>query len=623
MSALARALAAFWAAFAPPPRLTVSQWADANRFLSRESAAEPGQWRTDRAEYQRGIMDALNDPNVEGIVVMTSAQVGKTSILENVLGFHVHQDPAPILVLQPTLEMAEAFSKDRLAPMLRDCPALRGRVQDVKARTSGNTLLHKTFPGGHITLAGANSPAALASRPIRVVLCDEVDRYPESAGTEGDPVSLAFKRTATFWNRRKVLFSTPTVKGASRIEKAWEGSDRRRFWVPCPHCGTEQVLQWKNVVWPEGKPELAVYACSGCGVELLDGDRVRMIRRGRWIAEAPGAQWAGFHLNEMYSPWRRLSEIAGDFLQAKRTGVEALKTWINTSLGETWDPRDGATLSADGLMGRREVFAGQVPGKVAVVTVGADVQDDRIEVTFVGWGAGEESWTLRHEVIYGNLATSEPWDRLEAMLREPLPCEGGRSMRVKCAAVDSGGHFTKQVYAFCRRPGVRGLALPIKGASTPLQRAVQRSGKKAALWSVDVNALKDQFFARLKIAAPGPGFCHFSQDFGLDYFEQLTSEKLTRRRANGMDRRVYEKVTPNARNEGLDCQVYAAAALAIFNPRDLGAMVHTEAPAPPPEPEPKQVEPEAAEPPPPPRRKWAPRATGGGWSTGGGWARRF
>jgi phage terminase large subunit GpA-like protein len=223
-------------AFKPPPDLKVSDWADQDRKLSPEASAEPGQWITSRAEYQRGIMDAFSDPAVEMVVVMSSAQVGKTEILNNVIGFHVAQDPSPMLVVQPTLDMAQTWSKDRLAPMLRDTPQLQGLVKDPRARDSGNTTLHKIFPGGHITACGANSPSSLASRPVRIVLCDEVDRYPVSAGSEGDPVSLARKRASTFWNRRIGLFSTPTNKGNSRIEAAFEESDKRFYFVPCPHC---------------------------------------------------------------------------------------------------------------------------------------------------------------------------------------------------------------------------------------------------------------------------------------------------------------------------------------------------------------------------------------------------
>ncbi len=308
----------------PPPRLTVSQWADEYRRLSPESAAEPGRWRTDRAPYQRGIMDAVNDPTVREIVVMKSAQVGWTEILGNIVGFHVDRDPAPILLIQPTLEMAEAWSKDRLAPMVRDTPALKGKIKDARSRDSGNTLLHKQFPGGHVTIAGANSPAGLASRPIRVVLCDEVDRYPPSAGTEGDPISLARKRSTTFWNRKLLMGSTPTVKDASRIEAAFLASDQRYFLVPCPHCGTEDRLRWQHVRWPEGRPEEAHYVCPHCGAVIEDTDKLRMLESGRWEASTEFNGVAGFHLSELYSPWVTFGAMARAFTEAALRAVGSI-----------------------------------------------------------------------------------------------------------------------------------------------------------------------------------------------------------------------------------------------------------------------------------------------------------
>ena len=248
----------------PPPEMTISDWADANRRLSSEASAEPGRWRTSRAQYQRGIMEAISDARTQTVVIMSSAQVGKTEILNNAVGYHIDQDPAPIMVVMPTERDAETWSKDRFSPMARDTPCLAGKIADPKSRDGTNKILHKRFPGGHLTIVGANAPSGLASRPIRILLCDEVDRYPFSAGAEGDPVNLAKKRTVTFWNRKIVLVSTPTIRGASRIETAYEESDQRQFRVPCPDCGTEQVLTWGQVRWdkaPDGshQPETARY----------------------------------------------------------------------------------------------------------------------------------------------------------------------------------------------------------------------------------------------------------------------------------------------------------------------------------------------------------------------------
>jgi len=264
---IAEAAKTWWPVFAPPPRLTVSQWADQHRKLSPEASAEPGQWDTSRAEFQRGIMDAVSDPLIEEVVVMKSAQVGWTEIINNIAGYFIDQDPAPIMVMQPTLEMAEGWSTDRLAPMVRDSPRLAAKIADAKSRDSGNKLLQKRFPGGQLVIVGANSPASLASRPMRVILADEVDRYPASAGVEGDPLTLAYKRTNNFWNRRKLAGSTPTIAGSSRIEAKFDESDKRFFFVPCPHCDEHQVLKWEQVRWEKTKSgahraDTAHYVCE-------------------------------------------------------------------------------------------------------------------------------------------------------------------------------------------------------------------------------------------------------------------------------------------------------------------------------------------------------------------------
>jgi phage terminase large subunit GpA-like protein len=374
----------------PPEKLTVSQWSDRHRVLSSEASSEAGKWDTSRAEYQRGIMDAFSDSTIHTVVFMSSAQVGKTSILENIIGYFISYDPSPILLLQPTLEMAQTFSKDRLSPMVRDTELLREKLSDFKAKSSGNTILHKTFTGGHITMAGANSPASLASRPIRVVLADEVDRYPMSAGEEGDPLSLAYKRTTTFWNKKRMAVSTPTVKGFSRIESAYNESDQRKFYVPCPHCETKQVLKWSHVQWDDGKPETAKYYCESCGAGWSDAERWNAVRYGEWLADNPTIKGvAGFWLNEIYSPWVKLSEMAKNFLEAKKS-PHTLKTFVNTSLGETWEEQ-GDGVEDDALLARRETYE-LIPNDGLILTCGVDIQDDRIEGEIKAWGEDEQSW---------------------------------------------------------------------------------------------------------------------------------------------------------------------------------------------------------------------------------------
>jgi len=520
----------------------------------------------------RGVMDAVSDPANQVVVVISSAQVGKTETLLNIIGYHVAQDPAPILLLQPTLEMAETFSKDRLAPMVRDTPALNGKIADPRARDSGNTQLHKSFPGGHITMAGANSPSSLAGRPIRVVLCDEVDRYPPSAGTEGDPVSLARKRTATFWNRRVVLVSTPTVKGVSRIEAAYELSDQRRFWVPCPHCGEAQILRWSNVRWPDGRPREAGYHCEHCGSEWTDAERWGALRRGEWRASAPFTGTAGFHLSELYSPWVRVGDMAQAFWEAKRN-PETLKTWVNTSLGETWE-EDQERVDSAGLMDRAEGWTA-APEGVLVVTCGVDVQDDRIEIERIGWGVEEESWSLEHRVIYGDPSAPAIWKELDEYLAQPTRTEDGRSLPVSASCVDSGGHHTQAVYRFCRERAkrrvwaIKGMAGP--GRTVWPKRASKNNSGRVNLFLVGVDAAKDSIYARLRIHQPGPGYMHFPAGRDVQWYEQLTAESVVTKYVKGFPTRVYQKKS-GARNEALDCRVYGYAALQSLNVR-WGALV--------------------------------------------------
>lgn len=568
MSSISHAKATFPAAFQPPPDLTVSQWADEFRRLSAEASAEPGRWDTNRAPYQRGILDALNDPDVHTIVIMSSAQIGKTEILLNIIGYFVDQDPSPMLCLQPTLDMAEAFSKDRLAPMVRDTPALRGKIADARSRDSGNTLLHKKFPGGHITMAGANSPASLASRPIRVVLCDEVDRYPVSAAAEGDPVNLARKRTTTFWNRKVLLTSTPTVKGMSRIETAYLGSDQRRYHVSCPHCGERAPLSWDRVQWKEDAPRDAAVVCQSCGAAWSEADRLKALACGEWIASHPFDGIAGFHLSEIYSPWSSPGQMAVAFLEAKHGGTEMLQTWVNTSLGETWEEQ-GEQVSEHALMARVEKFPDALPAGVHGLTLGADVQGDRIEYEIVGWNAEEESWSIEDGILAGDPVQDYVWNDLATVIRARYAHESGAQMSILQACVDAG-YQTKRVQEFCRKMGAH--VVPVigrPGAGRPVivtgrQRLLklrQRRSNDAKSEVVGVDDAKAIIYRRLMIEKPGPGYCHFPDDRDQEYFSQLTAEKLILKFRKGQPYREWVKT--RERNEALDCRVYAYAALLL------------------------------------------------------------
>jgi phage terminase large subunit GpA-like protein len=528
----------------PPPKLTVSQWADKTRQLSSEASAEPGQWDTSRAEYQREIMDAFNDPSAEDVVMMSSAQVGKTEILNNVVGYYIDHDPCPILVVQPNEKpMGEAWSKDRLAPMLRDTPALKAKVSAVKSRDSGNTIFHKVFPGGQLSVAGANAPAGLASRPKRVILYDEVDRYPASAGTEGDPIELGKKRSTTFWNRKHGLFSTPTIKGRSRIEKAFEKSDRRYRMCPCPcGCGTDFRLTWSMVVWGAdspagGDPEKAVYQCPKCLGYFDDLQKELAVQKGKWVATAPFKGVAGFHLSELYSPWRTLKQIVRAFLDAKGD-PSLMQVWVNTCLGETFEEFAEA-VNENELLERVESYNAEAPARVLYVTGGADVQPDRIEIEFVGWAGGEESWSIGYHIIHGDVDIPEgspgsPWTSFTDLIRKRFQHESGEELIASAICIDTGGtgENTQSIYNYVKRhkgdrvfavKGRGGAGLPIVGP--PNRKRTGKSTRPCDLYIVGTNNAKSVVMKRLKIDAPGAGYCHFPTGREDEYYRQLTAEK--------------------------------------------------------------------------------------------------
>ena len=506
--------------------------------------------------------------------MMSSAQVGKTEWLLNIIGYYMDYDPSPMLLLQPTLQMAEAFSKDRLAPMLRDTPALKGCVKEARARDSGNTLLHKTFPGGHITMAGANSPASLASRPVRIFLADEVDRYPISAGTEGDPLLLGGKRTTTFFNRKKIYTSTPTIKDASRIEDAYEKSDKRKYYIPCSHCGEKDTLKWANVKWDKDAdgvhmPETAFMICEHCGGMHQDHNKVRrMLDGGEWIASKPLVRTAGFHLNELYSPWKKWSEVVQDFLDAKGD-TEQMKTWTNTSLGETFEEA-GDQIEGDSLYLRREIYKAIVPQKAVVLTMGVDIQEDRIEVEIIGWGSGEQSWNVDYRIFTGDVTQPEVWNELAEMFSYEFEHESGNILTIASTCIDSG-YQTQLVYDFVYKhrsrrvfavKGKEGGGRPI--VSQSIAKKGKSSKRKVDLYIIGVDDAKTLLSGRLKLTDKGAGYCHFPMGRDEEYFEQLTAEKMVTKFKRGFPYREWVKT--RTRNEATDCRIYGHAALKLLNP---------------------------------------------------------
>ncbi len=561
----------------PPPELTLSQWADKYRVLSAESSAEPGKWHTDKAPYQREIMDAIGDPRVRRVVIMCAAQMGKTELLLNILGYYMQYSPSPILVMEPTLDMGQTFSKDRLAPMLRDTPILQGLV-DIKSRYSGNTILKKNFPGGFVTIVGANSAASLASRPIKVLLADEVDRYPGSAGTEGDPLSLAQKRQTTYWDKKTIMVSTPVIKNQSRIETEYNQSTMEEWNIPCPECGHYQPLVWAGVHFdPDDLKKPITYRCERCGKEFDEYTWKAQESKGKFIAENPEVETRGFHLNSLASTFTSWKEIVQKFLTAKEQldegNPEGMKVWTNTELGETWE-ESGEHVDETDLMNRRELYEAEVPDDVLVLTAGVDTQDERFEIEVVGWGVGKESWGIRFQKIYGDMLGKTIWEDLDRFLMQPFYKKDGTKMYITAACIDSGGHHTNEVYKFTKPRWERRVwAIKGKGgAEVPYFRnPTTNNREKAPLFTIGVDSGKALIYQRLKRETKGPNYCHFplNEEAGYDedYFRGLTSEQMVIRYKKGRATTTWElRDTRNKRNEPLDVRNYATAALEITNP---------------------------------------------------------
>jgi phage terminase large subunit GpA-like protein len=531
VAALREAWRAGWAL---PPAMTLPEWADTYRRLAPEAGAIAGAWQTSRVEIARGPMLAVTEPGVHTVTVMTCTQLLKTSLLENIIGYHAHLDPCPMLLVEPKDEAAEQYSKERITPFVRVTPVLANLIGTTKRRQSKETLLYKAFPGGFLALAGAGSPDNLARRPVRIVLCDEVDRYPVTR--EGDPIALAEERTATFGvNWLSVRAGSPTVEDESRIEKCWLDSDQRRASLVCPHCGHRLFPEFfRHVQWDreagQHLPQTARIYCEACGAAWSEGQRLMALATARWhqtrafmccgrlhvpldlyeqrwrTDESPSSvddtwdwwegdrhavyrakcpecgRWgvdnahAGFHARKLYSPWQkdRPADIAAKWLAA-HDDEDLKQTWWNTQEGLAYRAHAGKELRLEALQSRGEVWAGQVPDGVGALTAGLDVQDDRVECEIVGWGRNEESWSVDYSVFDGDPQEVELWDRIDAHLKRIWLRADGRPFALLAACIDSG-HCTQRVYEFCRARLGRHI-WAVKGESA-------RSGQRSPVWPV-------------------------------------------------------------------------------------------------------------------------------------------
>ena len=566
----------------PEQALTVSEWADKHRRLSSKASAEPGPWRTNRTPYLREPMDCLSSTSpVQRVVMMFAAQTGKTEAGANWLGYVIDHAPGPMLLVQPTVEMAKRLSKQRLESLITETPVLAEKIAPSRSRDSGNTMFAKDFPGGMMLLSGINSATGLRSTPCRYIFCDEIDAFPSDVDGEGDPVSLAEKRATTFARRKILLTSTPTVKDFSRIEAEYERSDQRRFYVPCPCCSVMQWLKWPQLKWENNEPATASYECEVCHERFAEIHKPAMLRKGEWRATAPSnGKTAGFQLSGLYSPlgWLSWADMVDDFLRAK-ADAPMLKSFVNTRLAETWEEDFASKVSADGLLDRCEHYqAAMVPEGGLALTVGVDVQDNRLAISVWAWGREEEGWLLDHQEIYGDPSRQELWKQLDEVVLREWPHAVGPAMRPDVVAIDSGGHFTAEVYQYARERARQGVVAikgqsqrgkpPIgKGSKVDVNHQGRTLKRGAVVYLVGGDTVKTTLFGRLKHNEQGAGFLHFHMGTTGEYFEQLTAEKqVLRYNRGGFPTREWVK-KPSARNEALDCLVYAYAALNLMYQR--------------------------------------------------------
>ena len=577
-------------ALRPPPDITVHEWAEQKRVFRQ--GPEPGRWHS--RPFQIEPMEAISDDDVDGVVYVGVSQGGgKSEIILNTIGYYTDADPSEILYVGPDLETAEAFSKDRVAPMYAACPDLRDKVRDPRSRDSGNTIRHKQFDGGALTLVGANSASGLSMRPKRVLTVDEIGRFKDSAGTEGDAIKLADARLLAYDRlglSKRVYVSSPATKKTDRLWRLWQQTDQCEWHVDCYDCGQEQFLKWSQVLWDKdqdgvGVPETAYYSCEHCGARWNDHERFAAAEAGRYRPTAKTKRrMRGFRVNCLAITGIPLSKWVEEWLDAQGN-PEEVKVFINTRRTEWWEEK-GESLDENSFLkeGRREDFGSlcppktEVPPEVSLLTIGVDFQKSppRVEYEIVGWGRGEESWSLKYDVIHGDIRTDpNVFNELEEILLTPLTHAKGFPMYIRAACLDSGW-ATNQVYQFCRprlrRPlpnGQSQFVFAIKGRSEigrptwpeiPSKRRKQGVGGRINLWIIGTDATYDMTVGRLALTDPGPGYCHYDLTRGKAYFEGLTSMHQVPRKHGRSTRLAWERKKVGQANEPIVCRNYAYAA---------------------------------------------------------------
>lgn len=570
----------------PPEDLTVSQWADKNRRLTSESSAEVGKWRTSRTPYMFDILDSFTDPLIEHIVVVAASQVGKSETINNMVGYCIDQDPGPILLIQPTIDDVKRYSEMRIAPMIRETRCLKRKVADPKSRDAANTKRQKSFPGGVLVMTGSNVAHDLSSMPIRYVFGDERDRWATSAGSEGDPWELAVARTRTFYNKKMVEVSTPTVKGASAIENSYNLGTMERWKTQCPHCGEYVEITFDNIRFEyaaeNGDKKIfhiseIFYVCPECGG--ISDEHTMKSQPAKWVATVPEARkhhkTRSFWLTAWVSPWATWESIILQFLQAG-TDSAKLQVVYNTQFGELWEER-GDMASEDDVMARREVYEAELPDGVLLLTCGVDTQDDRLEYEVVGHRRFGETWGIKKGVILGRPDTEEVWERLDEVLSHKYKFKSGVSLQISLTFIDEGGHFTQEVRQHCLARqydhvfAIKGANRPdIPYTAPPKKQKIVVNGKvigQVWVYEIGVNAGKQKIVDNLRVQSPGANYCHFPlrDDYGKQFFKQLMSEHLAYV-PKLKHPWQWQKIPGHERNEAFDIRNYNLAACEILSP---------------------------------------------------------
>lgn len=580
---------------APPPRVSVAEWA--GKFRKIAKGPERGQWRNERTPYLVEPMECASSFSLyEQIVLMFATQLGKSEILYNSLMQRIDTEPQDMMMVQPTLQDAQDHSSKRFLPTVLATPALLGKVAVRKSRDESTSWRSRSIQGDFaVYFAGANSASSLASKPLGFAVADEVDKWPADVDNEGPPLGLLEERMSNFSRRKLIIASTPNIKGDSEIEARYEASDRRKYFVPCPHCGELQVLYWGadkdfGIKWlktPGGlaRPETAVYICRECAAAIQEHSKTDMLAAGAWRAEVPGAargKVAGFWLNKLYSPlgWRSWEELVDEWVKANdkyRLGDSApLKKFKNSSLAETWEEKGQGSDHAE-LAKRAEPYElGIVPRRGLMLTMGVDTHPDRLEARVWSYGRGEESWLTARHIIYGDPNIEEglpgsPWTELTRIRRTPLQHESGSQMLIEATGIDTQGHNTDAVYKYCREHarenvlamrGDKNIGGPIlrRPTLTDVTWRGQTSPRSLKLWNVCVDTAKHVFYGRLRLTTAGPGFIHVPLSLrDTDEFEGMCAERLKPATVNG--KKVMRWINPpGKRNEPLDCANYAYAA---------------------------------------------------------------